>query len=541
MINLKNTEYKNLYLIILFSIFFTVGIMSFKDYGVSSDALNSTLKGMVTANYLGQKILPSYTESYKKRFSKSTNKEYKKIQSLSEGKTKYYGVVFEFPTFLIERIFNVSEKHKQYQFKHFLTFLLFFVSLISFYKLINLRFQNWILAIIGVTIMFLSPRIFANSFYNNKDIVFLSFFIFSIHSSIKFLQTPNLKTLIFSALFCALAIDVRIMAIITPVILFITIFIKQIFYKKNIKIFLTQMIQYFFFLIFFVIIFWPYLWSSPINNFIEAYNVMSKYPMVIHNFFLGEYILSSEVPKNYLLVWILVTTPPLYILLFVSGVSLFIFNIIIKISKKVEQTFFIDMFCLLILITVFYTIGYIGANLYNGWRQVYFLYALFVYFSVFGLYEIYQLFNERFKKYLICTLILLFSFNIYWIKSNHPHQYVYFNFLAGKHFNKKFEMDYWGLSYKENFEFMIKNENTELFKIFNLSQNKMYIHSIILPENVRKKFKFVDNPLDAEYLITNYYYDKKAKYDFLEKDFIIINDIKVEGVSINTLYKKIVK
>ena len=32
----------------------------------------------------------------------------------------------------------------------------------------------------------------------------------------------------------------------------------------------------------------------------------------------------------------------------------------------------------------------------------------------------------------------------------HPYQYAYFNFLAGKDFNKKFEMDYWGLSYKEN-------------------------------------------------------------------------------------------
>ncbi len=29
---------------------------------------------------------------------------------------------------------------------------------------------------------------------------------------------------------------------------------------------------------------------------------------------------------------------------------------------------------------------------------------------------------------------------------NHPHQYVYFNILAGKNYNKNFEMDYWGIS-----------------------------------------------------------------------------------------------
>jgi len=536
---LFNLKIKNIFLVVFFSTIFFTGITSFKDYGVSSDEPNSRLKGLVTANYLGEKFFPTITDNYKKNFSLDTNKDYKIDNLHGEAKIKYYGVVFEFPAFLIERIFKVNEKHKQYQLKHFLTFSVFFLSLISFYKLLNLRFQNWIVGILGVTVLVLSPRIFANSFYNNKDIIFLSFFIFSIHASLIFIDKPSFKTLIFSSLFCALAIDVRVIGIITPFILLTTLSIKQFVYNEKIRSFFILVAQYLFFLFLFVIIFWPYLWSNPINNFIEAYTIMSKYPHITHTLFLGEYVLSSEIPKIYLLTWIVVTTPFVYILFFFIGLLFFLLNFTIKKKERFNQNFFKDFFCLTILFSVSFIIIFLGSTLFAGWRHLYFLYVVIIYFSIFGIYQTYLLINKSYKKYFVCFIIITFIFISNWMIVNHPHQYVYFNFLAGKKFDKKFDMDYWGLSYKENLEFLIKNEKKELFKIFNLSQNKMYIHSIILPREDLKKLKFVENPLDADYLITNYFYEKKPKYYFPENNFRVINDIIIDGVSINTLYKKI--
>jgi hypothetical protein len=537
--NLVNSEIKNLFLVIFFATIFFVGVGSFKDYGISSDEPNSRLKGLVTANYLGEKFFPKITENYKKKFSIETNKDYKIGDLHEKSKIKYYGVVFEFPAFLIERIFEVNVRHKQYQLKHFLTFLVFFVSLISFYKLLNLRFQNWIIGILGVTILVLSPRIFANSFYNNKDLIFLSFFIFSIHASLIFINKQSFKSLVFSSLFCALAIDVRIIGIITPIILLITLSIKHFLYNKKIKSLLILTTQYLIFLFLFVVIFWPYLWSDPINNFIEAYNTMSKYPHITHNLFLGKYVLSTEIPKIYLLIWIIITTPPVYILFFFIGLLIFLLNFIKNKDERFNQNFFNDFFCCSILFLVPFMIIYLGSTLYSGWRQLYFLYVVIIYFSIFGIYQTYLFINKNYKKYFICFFILTFIFVSNWMIVNHPHQYVYFNFLAGKNFDKKFDMDYWGLSYKENLEFLIKNEKKESFKIFNLSQNKMYIHSIILPFDDLKKLKFVDNPLDADYLITNHYYEKEPKYYFPENNFRVFNDIVIDGVSINTLYKKI--
>ena len=68
------------------------------------------------------------------------------------------------------------------------------------------------LAILGSTFLFLSPRIFAQSFYNNKDIVFMSLFVISLYTAINFLEKPNVKNAIIFSIISSLAIDIRILA-----------------------------------------------------------------------------------------------------------------------------------------------------------------------------------------------------------------------------------------------------------------------------------------------------------------------------------------
>ena len=89
------------------------------------------------------------------------------------------------------------------------------------------------------------------------------------------------------------------------------------------------------------------MWSNPINNFIEAYTIMSKYPHITHTLFLGEYVLSSEIPKIYLLTWIVVTTPFVYILFFFIGLLFFLYNFTIKKKKDLIKIFSKIFFVLL--------------------------------------------------------------------------------------------------------------------------------------------------------------------------------------------------
>jgi len=122
---------------------------------------------------------------------------------------------------------------------------------------------------------------------------------------------------------------------------------------------------------------------------------------------------------------------------------------------------------------------------------------------------------------------------------NHPYQYVYFNNLINKkELNKKFDLDYWGLSYKQNFEFLLKSEGEKEFNIYNLSHNKLFYSLFSLNEKDRNKFNVVNNLADAEYIFTNFYMDKDLINKFDLNSYYILNEIIVDGYSVNRIYKK---
>lgn len=514
------------FVVIFFFIIFLTGIISVKDYGVSPDEHNSRLKGFITLNYLGEKIAPELTKKYKQD---------KSFSSLNETKSiKYYGVVFEAPAAFLEVVLGIKNKNNQFLFKHYLNFIIFFISLIFFYKLLNNRFDNWKLSLLGVIMIFLSPRIFANSFYNNKDIIFLSFFIFSLYYSFRLIDKPSNKNIILSSLFCALAIDIRLVGIISPIILFLIYFITEFTNKKKIGYIFKKLITYFFFLIFFVIIFWPYLWSNPIMNFYEAFVQMSNYPLEIYNLFNGEYISSKNLPISYIPIWIIYTTPILYIILFFTGIFYLFKNLLKK--KNYNK----DLLIFLILLSVFFIVIFLGSTFYNGWRHLYFLYPLIIYLSILAVFNILNVLKNKLKFLLIFIFLVSFSNTTYWMIKNHPHQYVYFNFLAGKNFNKKFEMDYWGLSYKENIEFILDYQKVGKINLFNLSDNKLYYPLLAFKNNERNRIHVVESPEEADYFMTNYQYyiNPERVNNFSTEKLTILNEIKVDGISINTLFRK---
>ena len=70
----------------------------------------------------------------------------------------------------------------------------------------------------------------------------------------------------------------------------------------------------------------------------------------------------------------------------------------------------------------------------------------------------------------------------------------------------------------------------------------MFYPLLSINEEDRSKFIIAEDLNDADYWITNYYIDKLIKKNKQElKNFKKIIDIKVDGYSINTVYKKTVK
>ena len=148
-------------------------------------------------------------------------------------------------------------------------------------------------------------------------------------------------------------------------------------------------------------------------------------------------------------------------------------------------------------------------------------------------------FKRNDKILLIVTLFFMLS-TLYWMLKNHPYQNVYFNILAGKNFNKKYEMDYWGLANHNALKFIAENENREI-KVAKVGTTDLFLSRAFLIKDLRKKVTIIDNYKNADYIIDPYrdWSGKSKDYNkILSNDFDIFYEIKIDKIPINTVYKK---
>ena len=121
---------------------------------------------------------------------------------------------------------------------------------------------------------------------------------------------------------------------------------------------------------------------------------------------------------------------------------------------------------------------------------------------------------------------------------NHPFQMVYFNSIAGKNLQDKFEHDYWGLSNKNAIKYILKKDTREVIKIFGISGTRLdYTVKFYLNPSSQKRLKIVKNLNEADYIIT-IYNGKLRRKDILKKGYKIFNEIEVDGIAINSTFVK---
>ncbi len=517
--------------IIFFIIFFLFQFQIYGDYGFSWDEKYSRLNGLVSFNYIVEKLSL-------KEFLIEGN-----IPKLSEHTDREYGSLFEIFTVFIERGFNINETKQIYLTRHFLNSLFFFLASIYFFLTLD-KFYSKSISLIGFLIFISHPRIFAHSFYNSKDLIFLCFLCISNYYLISFLIKKNFLNLFLFSFFLSMTIGTRVMGLIIP-FLFIFFFSMENFNKKKINDSLTILI-FLTFTITLTIIFWPFLWDNPFN-ILDSFSSMSKYDWKGSVYFNGNYYSGKYLPWYYLPMTILITTPILYIVLFIFG-FFYITKQSLKNLLNIEKAQNLwsnkeELFCLYSMSIVLLTITLIielNSTLYNGWRQVFFIYPSLIFVSIFGLNMIIKNFNFKKIIYLIIGLYLIFNFN--WLYQNHPYQYTYYNSFVNNTNIKKFELDYWGLS---NLDIMKKlNElepNKKNYRIYVFSSSPYNFSLNLMNDSLSKKYMFVDNLDEADYIFTNHFYQNKDPIiaeKYLKENFNLIYEIKSDNIRINSIYKK---
>jgi hypothetical protein len=527
---------------LFFLIYLFIGVAIYKDYGISYDELDQRKTGAVAAAYINKIFKIASVQNIKDHNGKTIE-----IPNLKDWEDRDYGVLFELVLIVPEFVLKLKDSKIIFEIRHLLTFLTFWVGVIFFYFLIQEVFKDWKFGLAGCLFLVFSPRIFADSFYNSKDTILLSFVILASFTLIRFLREPSLLNSVVHALTSSAVIGIRIVGVylVALAILFIVLaIIKSESPRRAMAVWLKPFLAYLLGVLGFAYLIWPFLWENPIHNFLLAFHNMSKFRWHGDVLYLGEFIKASELPWHYVPVWILISTPLVYSFLFLVGSGATVCQIarhplqIYRNEESRNQLLFLSLF-----LTPLMAVILLHSILYDAWRQMFFIYPFYLLMALFGVNFCIQLWQRSLRtKYVrpmlvllfIAGLINLFSTGFFMIK-NHPYQNVYFNALAGSDVAKNFELDYWGLTYRKALEFISSYDPSD----------PLYIHAAdfpgehnqrILDEKDRRRIKFV--PLDeATYFISNYRY--KTEYEkYRQKAFpycnelysIAVNNIKIVGI-----------
>ena len=275
---------------------------------------------------------------------------------------------------------------------------------------------------------------------------------------------------------------------------------------------------------------------------------MSAYQWRGGIFYLNEYISALNLPWHYPIVWILISTPILYLFLFFFGSCSIFIRFLKRFINLSEKKIFNDIyrgnkermdiiFFFILFITLFLVIE-LNSTLYNGWRQLYFIYPCLIFISVRGL----EMVSRKFT--LKNTIIFISPFMIFtclWMMINHPFQFVYFNKFAGNNIMNNFELDYSGTSNRSALSYIAKNDIRNKINVHIYSVSPYQWSLLMLDEKERKRLKFTKNIDEANFIVTNHFYQKNNPSvirQILKKKYRLFKEFMVDGIPINSIYIK---
>lgn len=464
--------------LLLFIIFALIGLNNYKDYGVSWDETAQREIGQKSYDYISGKN-----------------------SDLLTFKDKDYGVAFELPLIVLEKLIGAETFREVYLMRHLVTHFLFLISAVFFFLLVYKLTRNKLAAISAFLFLLLHPRIYGHSFYNTKDVPLMCFFIICAYLLQLYIQKNSLKRAVLFALFAALSTNVRVISVIVPAF-FGGYLIYQFIKSKYNFMYLLHAVLTIFIFSGVLVLSWPYLWESPIENLFQVFVNMSKFRWDSIMLYQGEVISSLEIPRSYLPVWHIITTPVFFLIAELFGIMLFIKLMIsdksnfLNINLKIQLLFQFFVIALPLIAVVV-----LESVVYDGWRQFFFIYPSLVLFSVLLIHYL----TVKYRQQAHVVLVLLFLPSLLHLITYHPFQQTFFNesflFKYRNFATSNYEMDYWGTAYGSAIKTILKKDGRDKVKVSS-DLDPGYLNYLFLEDKYKKRVQWVKIK-DAEYIITN--------------------------------------
>lgn len=468
-----------------------VGLFNFRKFGISWEAPGLRLNGGSAAIYVADKFGLNVVPEY-----------YRQFPAMGENGMADHGVAYDLPLVILERLFGISDSMQIYQFRSLINFCVYIVGTLSVYQLAKRRFTSTNIGLLAAIFFILSPRIFAAGFYSPSDMVFTSFFALGANLSIQFIKDQRIVTALFAGMVCGFATDIRLLGIIAlPIFTFAYIFYNYRTRSQLIRPMLTYLISF----STSIYVFFPYLWENPFGRFLEVFKSLSRYNWGGKNLYFGEFISASDLPWHYIPVWILITTPVFYSVLFLLG--FFVITRKTLASKVIGFDTLQDYIFLGLAVLPVLMVITLNSVLYDSWRHLFFVYPFFILVAIIGWVNLFSKRETRIRLYALKVLItaLCLSQIFAWMILNNPRQYLYFNFLAGhSNLQEKWEMDYLGLSNKDVIENLLKEDNGRQISVGIASFTPFDMSLRVVPENLRDRMVILSLDEKPDYIVNNF-------------------------------------
>ena len=432
-------------------IFAAVGFAVLDDYGVSGDEYFQRAIGHAWVNY----VLGVWDEIPWK------------------DQNRLYGAAFEVPLVLVERILGLTDNRDVYLGRHLASHLFFLAGGFFCYLLAYRLSGNRLLAIFAMLLFLLHPRLYAHSFFNSKDVPFLSMFMISLYLVHRAFERNTIAAFALCGLGVGLLTNLRIMGVmlLAAVVAMRACDLLHAARAEERKRILTTGGVFLLAGVLTWFISFPSLWRTPFE-FVEMFALAFQYPAQVVSLFQGEPVRWPEIPARYVPVWIAITTPPVALLPILLGTVFVLLRGASRPADVLRNTTVRFGFLLIACLTLpVLAVAVFDANIYDGWRHMYFLHAPACLLAVFGLRWAVSVFG-RMKGGLSMFWTLAaagVSAVVVEMMLIHPHQMVYFNFLvnrgAPEHLRARYDMDYYGTSFREGLEHLLERSGSSSIRL----------------------------------------------------------------------------
>ena len=464
--------------LVALALFAAVGVFVFDDYGISVDAPEQRGHGDAAVRYIlgDEDALLGDEDAQAGNYS-----------------GRFKGVAFEIPLIVAERALRLEGSRARYLSRHLLTHLFFLAAGFFAWLLAHRLFGSRLVALLAMLLFLLHPRMYAHSFFNSKDLPFLSAFMIALYLIHRAFRRDTVWAFALCGAGVGLLTNVRIIgAMPLPAVLGMlaldAFFAVRRGEPDGAKRALARAGAFAAASAATLYATMPLLWRDPLS-LIEGFAVVAANPLRVTTLFRGEIVQwPSNMPWDYVPTWALITTPPVALLLAALGTA-YLARLCAAdwrgaLANSTARFGLLAAACIILPVAA---VALLNSNLYNGWRHMYFLYAPACVLAMFGLRSLFEIPKPRLRAAAFALAALGLALAAVQTVRLHPYQNDYFNALADKSdLADRWEMDYWAVSYKEALETLLKAQPDGLIAVsgheIHMSQNMR-----LIPERERRR------------------------------------------------------